>query len=249
MINKKSLCFVQQRKIGIFTTIIIFSVILSVVVKGTIVANKIVQQRNIIDKKSNIGQKRSDMAKIQKVINYINTENYSKALPRKNGFYSSLDKQAFIDSVITKMNGEDDLDLIDDTSQNKLKLEYSGFMIRISSVSNVTIEKLLTKLKNKMIISNSQNINLSLEGSVLKIDFNADYEYVAYKVLEMLKQILPGNIVVKSFSVQPVNDEMKKILYDNKFNNKKIDFNTKLDSRLACTIELEWIFLVGNKPM
>lgn len=249
MINKKSLCVVQQKKIGLFTFIIVLSALFSVIVKGTLVANKILQQNQIMDKKSNIGQKRTEMVKIQKAVKYINDANYNKNLKRKSGFYSSFDKQEFIDSVITKMNHEDDFDLLEEENKSKLNLEYSGFMIRINPTSNTDMERHLAKLKSKMIVSNNQNANFSLDTSILKIDFNADYEYVAYKVLEMLKQILPGTVIVKSFSVQPVNEEMKKILYDNKFNNNKIGFTTKLDDRLACTIELEWIFLTGNKPI
>ena len=87
MINKKSLCVVQQKKIGLFTFIIVLSALFSVIVKGTLVANKILQQNQIMDKKSNIGQKRTEMVKIQKAVKYINDANYNKNLKRKNGFY------------------------------------------------------------------------------------------------------------------------------------------------------------------
>ena len=152
MINKKSLCVVQQKKIGLFTFIIVLSALFSVIVKGTLVANKILQQNQIMDKKSNIGQKRTEMVKIQKAVKYINDANYNKNLKRKSGFYSSFDKQEFIDSVITKMNHEDDFDLLEEENKSKLNLEYSGFMIRINPTSNTDMERHLAKLKSKMIV-------------------------------------------------------------------------------------------------
>ena len=145
MIKKEKLCYAQQKKIGLFTTIIIFSIIIGLAVKATIVSTKVYKQNQIIDRKSTIGQKRSEMTKIQKTIKLIENTSYQENLPRKNGFYTNFNKQDFIQSVIAKMNNEnDDFDTFEEEKKKLANMEYSGFIIRVNN-ANSEIEKIIEK--------------------------------------------------------------------------------------------------------
>lgn len=246
MFDSRQLCITQQKKISFYILLIIFSIISFVAINITIVTTNIAMQNRIIEKKSSIGAKRSEATKVKKTLKFVEDYKIDDNLKRKNGFYSSIDKQDFISSVITKMNNEDDLDFIDEMRKNKINLEYSGFLIRLNSSSNKILEKIFTKIKNQIIISNEQKVDVAFDTSTVRVNFNADYEYVAYRVLEMIKQIFPGYLIIKNFSVTPVNDDMRKILYNRKFGKKNIDYKLKLDDRLSCVIEFEWLFLKSN---
>jgi len=248
MFSQRVLCKAQQNKIGFFTTLIILSIVGFIGVNVTIVTTNIAAQNRILEKKSNIGQKSSESTKIKKAITAINSYTINKNLKRKNGFYNSFDKQDFLNALVVKMNNEDNLDLLDEINDKKINLEYSGFLVRLNSFSNSKLDKIFMKLKRQLLVSGAQNVNATIDSSIVKVSFNADYEYVAYRVLEMLKQIFPGYFVVKSISVVPVNEDVKRIFYDRKFKNKKIDKKLHLDDRLNCSIEFEWIMLKGDKP-
>lgn len=246
MFNINSLCIAQQKKISFFGILIVFSIIGFVAINVTIVATNVAIKNRIIEKKSNIGEKRSKATRVKKALKFIEEYPIDTNLKRKNCFYSGIDKQDFISSVITKMNNDDDIDMMEEINSKKLNLEYSGFLMRLNASSNQKLEKFFTKLKNQMLISPLQKVDATIDSSVIRVDFNADYEYVAYRVLEMIKQIFPGYLIIKNFSVSPANEDMRKILYERKFGKKKIDYRTKLDDRLSCSMEFEWIFLKNN---
>ena len=243
MASTKVLCLVQQKKIGLYTSLIILSFIIVVFVKATIVARNVITQQTILQKKSEIGLKRSEITKLKKATQFIEQEKVDEQLQRENCYYYSFDKQKFIDDIITKMNQED-FDTLSLENEKHKNVEYGGFLLRLDANGNDGINKIIEKLKQKMIVVDNQDIQVSLESNVVRVDFQADYEYVAYRVLKMMKQLLPGYVVVRSVSVQPVRDDVRRALYDRKFNGQ--NFNDKVidfDGRLNCTIELEWIYL------
>lgn len=247
MFNSRSLCIVQQKKISFFSILIVLSIVCFIIINVTIVATNISIQNQIIEKKSSIGEKRAEATRVKKALKFVEDYKIDNNLNRKNGFYSTIDKQDFIPSIVTKMNNEDDLEFIDEANNKKVNLEYSGFLIRLNAISNSRLDKIFSKLKNQIIISPEQKVDMTIDSSTIKVNFNADYEYVAYKMLEMIKQIFPGYLIVKSFTVAPINEESRKLLYERKFGKKNIDYKSKLDDRLSCEIEFEWIFLTGNK--
>ena len=252
--NKKTLCLIQQRKIFFYTIVTAISVVLFAIINITIINRNSFVKQIITQKKNDLQKKKTEISKIDKTIKFIEKEQINVNLEKKYGFYSSFDKQEFLNSIVDKMNDkENDIISQGDVSISRLNDEYSSFSIKIVQPSknnkkNKNINDIIDHLKSEMVINDNQKIDFSIEKSTLLISFRADYEYVVYRILTMMKQILPGYVVVKSLTVRPAREELRRMLYIKHFDNQNDNFSKiELDNRLNCSIELEWIYLAHDK--
>jgi len=252
MINKEVLCAIQQKKIFVYIVIIISSITFVTIINITITNKNHLIKKIISQKKDDIERKKKEINLIDKTIDLIKKESANikiDTLKEKNCFYQSFDKQRFLNALMLKMNSGLEINEFNGNLK-KINLEYSNFSIKSKQANNDKINKTISALKARFITSKEQDINFSVTTDTLTINFLADYEYVAYHMLEMLKQVLPGNVIVKSFSVQPVRVELKKMLYARRFENQnENNFRLDLDNRLNCTIELEWLYLSYGKEV
>lgn len=252
--NKKTLCLIQQRKIFFYTIVTAISIVLFAIINITIINRNSFVKQIITQKKNDLQKKKTEIDKIDKTIKFVEKEQINVNLEKKYGFYSSFDKQEFLNSIADKMNNkENDIASSKDTTINHLNDEYSSFSIKIvqsnkDNKKNKNINDIINRLKNEMVVNNNQKIDFSIEKSTLLVSFRADYEYVVYRILTMMKQILPGYVVVKSLSVRPAREELRRMLYIKRFDNQNDNFSKiELDNRLNCSIELEWIYLSHDR--
>ena len=246
--NKKTLCLIQQRKILLYTIVTAISIVLFAIVNITIIARNSFVQQVITQKKNDLQKKKTEIEKIDKTIRFIEKEQIDVDLEKKYGFHSSFDKRNFFNLVMEKMNKEDEIGSPESITMRRLSEEYSNFSIRLTPVKDSkggkNIDNLVSRLKKEMVINGNQKINFSVEKNTILVSFFADYEYVVYRILAMMKQILPGYVVVKSLSVRPSREELRKMLYARRFSGKNDnEFKIELDNRLNCSIEMEWIYL------
>lgn len=252
--NKKTLCPIQQRKIFFYTIITAISIVLFAIINITIINRNSFVKQIITQKKNDLQKKKAEISKIDKTIKFIEKEQINANLEKKYGFYSSFDRQEFLNLIADKMNNnESDVTSSEGITINHSNDEYSSFSIKIvqsnnkDNKKNKNIDDIINRLKNEMVVSNNQKIDFSIEKNTLLVSFRADYEYVVYRILAMMKQILPGYIVVKSLSVRPAREELRRMLYIKRFDNQNNNLSKiELDNRLNCSIELEWIYLSHN---
>ena len=245
MIDIGFVCQEQRKKIFIYALISFLALLGIGVVNGTIVAKNAYQKSQIEEKRLSIAGNATKISRMKKITSYVEKEKFTGNLPRKSGFYSPFNKTDFVNSLITKMNNNDDVDAIDALNLNSSDPEYSGFFIRLETTNDKYISDVLRNVRSKVEFDN--NLQFQLETNILRIDFNADYEYVAYKILTMMQQLLPGYVVVNSFSIKPVNEDVKTKLYNHKFYHRDLA-ETELDDRLNCSIVLLWIYLTAQTP-
>jgi hypothetical protein len=249
MNRKRVLCFVQQKKIFFYVLVTMFSVILFAIINITITNRNIFTKQVIEQKKNDLKKKKIEMEKINNAISFMENYEIDKNLSKKYGFYSIFNKQEFIDAIVIKMNEiNGGVEYLENKKTNQINLDYSNFSIKLKPIINDNLANIITQLKQKMIVNENQKINFSLETNLLTVDFQADYEYTVYQILEVMKRILPGNVVVKKISVKPAKESLKKMLYERRFvSQNKNDFTLELNNRLYCSIELEWEYLSSEK--
>ena len=245
MIDIGLVCQEQRKKIFVYASISILALLGVGAVNGTLVAKNAYQKSQIEEKRLSIAGNSAKISRMKKITSFVEKEKFTGNLPRKSGFYSPFNKTDFINSLITKMNNDDNVDVIDAMKANATDTEYSGFFIRLETTTDKYLSNILQKFRTKVEVDNS--LNFQLEANILRIDFNADYEYVAYKVLAMMQKLLPGYVVVNSFAIKPVNEDVKTKLYNHKFYHKDIA-ETELDDRLSCSVALSWVYLTASKP-
>lgn len=222
------------------------AVIASIAVNATVAVKNTTLKNTIKQKKSDIARKMSVVSNIQKTIQNIENEKPSLLFLNKTGFYPNFNKQEFLDALVTKMNLEDEIaEEHDKTSQDS---EYSGFLIRLDARGGDELRRVAESYKKKFVINNKQNITYKLESGVVKVSFQADYEYVVYRILNIMQHVLPGYVVVKSISVSGSDQDRASLLYDRSFNkSKRKTFFVDLKNRLNCLMELEWLYFVDGR--
>ena len=222
------------------------AVIASIAVNATVAVKNTTLKNTIKQKKSDIARKMSVVSNIQKTIQNIENEKPSLLFLNKTGFYPNFNKQEFLDALVTKMNLEDEIaEEHDKTSQDS---EYSGFLIRLDARGGDELRRVAESYKKKFVINNKQNIVYKLESGVVKVSFQADYEYVVYRILNIMQHVLPGYVVVKSISVSGSDQDRASLLYDRSFNkSKRKTFFVDLKNRLNCLMELEWLYFVDGR--
>ena len=222
------------------------AVIASIAVNATVAVKNTTLKNTIKQKKSDIARKMSVVSNIQKTIQNIEKEKPSLLFLNKTGFYPNFNKQEFLDALVTKMNLEDEIaEEHDKTSQDS---EYSGFLIRLDARGGDELRSVAESYKKKFVINNKQNIAYKLESGVVKVSFQADYEYVVYRILNIMQHVLPGYVVVKSISVSGSDQDRASLLYDRSFNkSKRKTFFVDLKNRLNCLMELEWLYFVDGR--
>ena len=243
MNRKKVLCLAQQQKIFFYTIVIIASIILFTATNITITNQNNFTKQIIAQKKRDLEKKKVEIGNIDKTIKFIENEKININLDKKYSFFSTFNEQEFLNLISAKMNENAKEQ---DTDDKKFTSDYSNFSIKMRQIKNDDLKKIMQQLKQKIVINDGQKIDFSVNDNLLLIDFSADYEYTIYRILEAMKQILPGNVVVKKISVKPAKDELKKMLYTRYFEGQN-DFKADLNNRLSCSIELEWIYLCTNK--
>ena len=222
------------------------AVIASIAVNATVAVKNTTLKNTIKQKKSDIARKMSVVSNIQKTIQNIENEKPSLLFLNKTGFYPNFNKQEFLDALVTKMNLEDEIaEEHDKTLQDS---EYSGFLIRLDARGGDELRRVAESYKKKFVINNKQNIAYKLESGVVKVSFQADYEYVVYRILNIMQHVLPGYVVVKSISVSGSDQDRASLLYDRSFNkSKRKTFFVDLKNRLNCLMELEWLYFVDGR--
>lgn len=235
----------QKKKIITWIMLLSIAVVLVFGAQIAFVAKNTYRKAQIDTKRSTLQEQQDQVMKIKKTIAELQKENINTSLQRRNGMYRGLDKQKLISGIYNKMNGLDDLDAWDNLRKKNKDIEYSAFSIASTPVSNLYAEKIFNKYISKYIFLPSQIKKITFDGNNVIVSFNADYEYVAYRILSMIQNLLPGYVVIKSFSIQPVKQDIKTLLYDMKFYKK--DINASLDNRLSCQIELDWYFIRNTK--
>ena len=222
------------------------AVIASIAVNATVAVKNTTLKNTIKQKKSDIARKMSVVSNIQKTIQNIENEKPSLLFLNKTGFYPNFNKQEFLDALVTKMNLEDEIaEEHDKTLQDS---EYSGFLIRLDARGGDELRRVAESYKKKFVINNKQNIVYKLESGVVKVSFQADYEYVVYRILNIMQHVLPGYVVVKSISVSGSDQDRASLLYDRSFNkSKRKTFFVDLKNRLNCLMELEWLYFVDGR--
>ena len=195
------------------------AVIASIAVNATVAVKNTTLKNTIKQKKSDIARKMSVVSNIQKTIQNIENEKPSLLFLNKTGFYPNFNKQEFLDALVTKMNLEDEIaEEHDKTLQDS---EYSGFLIRLDARGGDELRRVAESYKKKFVINNKQNIAYKLESGVVKVSFQADYEYVVYRILNIMQHVLPGYVVVKSISISGSDQDRASLLYDRSFNKSK----------------------------
>ena len=235
----------QRKKIIKLFAVLCASLTIVILTQLLIVGRNAYKQAQIYYKKSNISNKKESVEKLKKTINNLKSENISTNLVRKHGMYKNLDKQLLINGIYQKMNGMNDLDAWDEMRKKKKDLEYTAFSISSTPISSLYPQKIFDSYLQKYIFLPSQNSKILFDGNKVSISFNADYEYVAYRMLQMIKNIFPGYIVITTFAIQPINDENKKMIYEMKFYKKEATAN--LDGRLKVNIGFDWYFIRNIK--
>ena len=214
------------------------AVIASIAVNATVAVKNTTLKNTIKQKKSDIARKMSVVSNIQKTIQNIENEKPSLLFLNKTGFYPNFNKQ---ECVAEEPSAEEH----DKTLQDS---EYSGFLIRLDARGGDELRRVAESYKKKFVINNKQNIVYKLESGVVKVSFQADYEYVVYRILNIMQHVLPGYVVVKSISVSGSDQDRASLLYDRSFNkSKRKTFFVDLKNRLNCLMELEWLYFVDGR--
>ena len=241
MIDFSLLCQKQRKKIVACIFIIVVGIFGDLFTHFTFVGRNIYLKSVIVEKKEQIDTKRKKMDSINNVLKRIKKEKTNWNLGRKSGFYDNFNKSDFVIDLKSKINGDDDLEEMDGKNNAKSKYEYADLDIKLNSYAEGELYNKVRKKVSTFKIIKEQGIDIVFDENILTISFKADYEYVAYRLLNIIKDSLPGYAVLKSLSIRPVVEETKQFLYNRKFH--KFDGEPSMDNRLTCEIELLWFFL------
>ena len=240
IINLKTICAIQKKKLAIYSFLIVFSIFGFLIINLTIVASGLYIRDQFERKKNSVALHSAQVSNIETAIKNINNFKIDNNLKRKNGIYLSFNKQDFIDAVVKKMDIENDFDNID-SGEN---FEYSGLKMYFYPLGNSNIEKKIENIKKKVEVLEKQGIDIKYDGNFIRVSFYADYEYVIYRVWNIIKNIFPGYVVIRKFNVKPEREEVKTLLYERKFYEATGYMN--VDNRLKCDIEFDWVMLSSN---
>ena len=239
MIDLSLLCQKQRKKIVACIFIIAVGVFGDLFTHFTFVGRNLYLKSAIVDKKNQIDTKRKKADNLNNVLKRVKREKTNWNLGRRNGFYDNFNKSDFIVALKAKINGDDDLEVIDKKANTRYA--YADFDIKLNTYAEGELYNKVRKKFNAFKIIKEQDIDIILDENILTISFKADYEYVVYRLLNIVKDSLPGYVILKSLNVRPVIEETKQFLYNRKFH--KVEGEPNMDSRLTCEIELLWFFL------
>ena len=232
----------QQRiisKIGIaFAMIIIFAICV-----GNVYGNVFKKiKADISSKHRELQQVRLDTQNVKNVVNEwlsLQKQIQQTSFNDKRSFvYDNINIDEIIFEVDREINEQFDTSKII-REQDKAKRMIAGnFHIDIKPITYanlVDFENILNKIdvgKENDIYVFSKSINIS---------FTASYERVVYQMIEFIKHVFPGFLIVKHISALPANEKQKTMYYDLKFKHK--DISELVVNSVRCEIEFDWIVL------
>ncbi len=154
--------------------------------------------------------------------------------------FNGLKVDSFIKDFEDKIINYFDTSGIVNTTERASKDMISNFKMSLFDiVKNDEIDFLREFVAKYNIYNIDKNIILNRKKII--VTFNSNYEYPVYKIISIIKNALPGLLIIDNVSIKPRNEIMKTLYYDYKFKQKNVDENIK--DRFNCNITFEWIVL------
>ena len=131
MIDLSLLCQKQRKKIVACIFIIAVGVFGDLFTHFTFVGRNLYLKSVIVDKKNQIDTKRKKADNLNNVLKRVKREKTNWNLGRRNGFYDNFNKSDFIVALKAKINGDDDLEVIDKKANTRYA--YADFDIKLNT--------------------------------------------------------------------------------------------------------------------
>ena len=225
-----------------------FGILFAIIIIITICGSKVYGYRtnnikqDIKNKQRELQQVRMDLNNIKNVVNEwsrLQMEVNKTTFNDKRAFvHDNIRLDEIVFEVDRKINDQFDQSKIFKEKDKEKRMIAGNFHIDIQPSTYSNLVELDTFI-NKMSI-NKQNDVYVLSNNI-SISFTTSYEKVIYQMIEYMKNIFPGFLIVKSISVNPTTSAIKTMYYDLKFKHK--DITELVVNSVRCEIVFDWIVL------
>ena len=226
-------------KFGIFFTIIIIFAICAGNIYGNIV-KKI--KTDISSKNRELQQIRLDIQNVKSVINeWVKIQNQVQQTSfndKRSFVYDNINLDEIVFEVEKKINDQFDSSKIVREKDKEKRMIAGNFHIDIKPSTYLNLLE-LNNFINKIAVGSENEIYVS--SKTITVSFTTSYEKVIYQMIEFIKHIFPGFLIVKYISVKPATPAIKTMYYDLKFKHK--DISELIVNSVRCEIEIDWIVL------
>lgn len=243
-VSKKKQSISEQKKIvskfGIlFAIVIILTICLYNIHSG--LCKKI--KSEISSKQRELQQVRLDMQNVKNIVNEwsrLTIETQKTSFEDKRAFvYDNINLEELAFEVDRKVNDIFDTSKIVREKDKEKRMVAGNFHIDIKQQTQYSNLAELESFINRLSVVNKNDIYVS--SMTISVNFTTSYERVAYQIIEFLKKIFPGFLIVKRMSVKPTTSNIKTMYYDLKFKQK--DISELVVNSVACEVEFDWIVL------
>ena len=226
-------------KFGIFFTIIIIFAICAGNIYGNI-CKKI--KTDISSKHRELQQIRLDIQNLKNVVNEwtkIQNQIQQTSFNDKRSFvYDNINLDEIVFEVDRKINDQFDVSKIAREKDKEKRMIAGNFHIEIKPFTYANLVE-LNNFISKIAVGSKNEIYVS--SKTIAVSFTTSYERVIYQMIEFIKHIFPGFLIVKYISVKPATPAIKTMYYDLKFKHK--DISELIVNSVRCEIEIDWIVL------
>ena len=241
--DKKSDNRTEQKKIigkfGIlFAIIIVFAICV-----GNVYGNICKRIKNDISSKHReLQQVRFDTQNVKNIVNewsQIQLQIQQTSFNDKRSFvYDNINLDEVVFEVDRKINDQFDTSKIVIESDKEKRMIAGNFHIDVKPSTYANLVE-LDNFISKIAVGSQNEIYVS--SKTIAISFTTSYERVIYQMIEFIKKIFPGFLIVKYISVQPATSAIKTMYYDLKFKHKEMQ--ALVADSIRCEIEFDWIVL------
>ena len=237
----------EQRKAVNRFSVLFATVIVLIICVSSAYGSRIKQIKDDISSKHNeLRRVSSDIRNIKNVFNewsQLQVQVQETSFDDVRSFvYNNLNLEEIVFEVDRKINDQFGISpqVKEKDKENRMKLgnfhidvqpvTYANLLDLGNFISRIDIEK------QTAIYVWSKNIN---------INFTASYERVVYQMIEFIKSVFPGFLIVKHISIRPATSAIKTMYYDLKFKHK--DISELIVNSIRCEIEFDWVVLSNTQ--
>ena len=160
---------------------------------------------------------------------------------KRSFVYDNINYNEVVFEVERKINNQLKISRNKGKDNGKTSTTVDGFHIDIKPISYSNLVGLNNFLKK--ITARSQE-PIYVSSKTIVVGFTTLYERSVYQMIEFIKHVFPGFLIVKHISVEPTTPTVKTMYYDLKFKHKHLTELTV--NAIRCEIEFDWIVLSRN---
>ena len=222
----------------LFVVIVVFAIYAGNVYKH--ICEKI--KADIFSKNRELKQVNLDIKNLKNIINewsQLQLQVQQTSFNDERSFvYNNINFDEIVFNVENKINDLFNTSNIVRKEDKEKKMIAGNFHIDIKPLAYADFMQFENFLNN--IAVGAEN-TIYVSSKTIAVSFTTSYERVIYQMIEFIKKIFPGFLIVKYISVQPATSAIKTMYYDLKFKHKEMQ--ALVADSIRCEIEFDWIVL------